>query len=191
MGYGFVLVLAGICQIEKLSTGIFLALWVLPLVSCAVPLVSLYFSFSLREIDQVNRHAHTPPRTFLFSSLFLVFFTPIAALFLLCVPLRFAVCPYRFGVSAGHRFWPCASLFLLGLLWGPLWTIVGWGVSLSDFCAVFVLPQCLLFAVSHILPCTWSQEGRPAGARTRSPYPSEGKRLDCPSSGRCTKTLSC
>ena len=26
-------------------------------------------------------------------------------------------------------------------------------------------------------PCTWSQEGRPAGGRTRSPCPSEGKGL--------------
>ena len=48
------------------------------------------------------------------------------------------------------------------------------------FVSFFALGLCLRFHTSSG-PCTCSQEGRPTGRRTRSPYPSEGRGLDCPS----------
>ena len=75
-------------------------------------------------------------------------------------------------------------MFLRGAILGPMRFLDSLGTALRPFfgreAVEAFVPFCLLFfpfCGSHVSsgPCTWSQEGRPAGGLARSPCPSEGK----------------
>ena len=132
--------------------------------SFVLSLFSLSFSFE-RQSSGLTGH-HTPPRT---CCCFSCFFS--AALF--CFACFGRASLFVSGVFSGCHSGPravfgfsrdCSEAFFS-------WTLGGKGVCSFLVCCFS------RFAASHVSsgPCTWSQEGRPAGGLARSPCLSEGK----------------
>ena len=147
MGRGFVWVFANLKQ--NISIGIFLALQIMPLVRYACPIFFFFSFFSVmrEKIRLTGTLAPSPPPPHVFVVVVFFVVAPLPLCFsFMCVPPRFAVSFSVLGFLRGLT--SClALLFLLGLLWGLLWTIVGWSVWPFFFSCFF--PLCPVFAASH------------------------------------------